>query len=198
MPSNLGMRPRLCRLATLFVLVNVFGCATVIHNPILTTAADVKARGIRYYRSAPYLLVWQDGKGGLGWDIQFLPDQTQLMEARPTQFLASIQDGGEGGDGLTFENGVLINAEAAGDATKVPIALIKAGEAVATKLGPGFSAGTKKPTNLLPPRLYRIVVKPTGIEFVGGAADTEKIFVGNAAIHGLDVAITATSEGASE
>ncbi len=150
------------------------GCAKVTHRPLASLKAkDDTGSGIRYFRSAPYLLVHSDGKGGIEWKIVFLPDQTQPMSAEPTTFLASIDAT------LKFKNGVLTSSDQIGDATAVPKALIKAAQTVATAAAGAALSAAGVPSDAEPgipaPYLYKIVVRDDSVVFYGGQANAPEI-----------------------
>jgi hypothetical protein len=137
----------------------LIGCAGVRHRP--ADAGD-SVQGIRYYRSAPYLLVHSDAKGGIVSKIMYLPDQTQIMVAKPKSTLASLKTT------LKFENGVLTSAVEEPDAGILPGAILSAAE----KVLPALLAANAKPSDTVPaPHLYRIVVEGDEISFHGGKGD---------------------------
>src|SRR5882724_5265119 len=45
--------------------------------------AEGHLEGLRYYRPAPYLLVYSDGKRSLKWEIHYLPDPATRASAQP-------------------------------------------------------------------------------------------------------------------
>src|SRR5687767_993882 len=65
------------------------GCAGVRHRPVPPHSGD-RGNGIRYYQTSMYLLVYANGKGGLGHEIVELPDPTKKMMAEPYADLASL------------------------------------------------------------------------------------------------------------
>jgi len=143
-------------------LVILAGCsATVTH-----TRATSSSTGIRYYDSAPYLLVYSDGKGGLNWQVRYLPDQTQLMSVSP------VVHGGHTEMTLYFQNGVLSSESAIGDTTEVPKAIIAAVQSVAPLLALGVAEGPKK-SGFPAPFLYKIVVENETVTFIGGPGNTK-------------------------
>ena len=148
------------RAVSLFLLLGlVIGCAGVKHRP--DDGSDSE-RGIRYYRSAPYLLVYSDAKGGIVTEIKYLPDQTQIMVARPTNTLASLKST------MEFEDGVLNSAVDEPDAGALPSAILSA----AREVLPLLLAASAKPGDTVPaPHLYRIVVEGDRISFHGGPGD---------------------------
>lgn len=135
------------------------GCvANVTHK---RDSAD--ATGIRYYENSPYLIVYSDGKGGLRWQIRYLPDQSRLMTVSPTII------GGRTEMTLYFQNGVLASASVVGDSTELPKAIIAAVQSAIPLLalaGPdqdGFPA----------PYLYKISVDGDKLTFIGGQGDSK-------------------------
>lgn len=135
------------------------GCsATVTHEQ-----ATESGTGIRYYDSAPYLLIYSDGRGGLKWQIRYLPDQGHIMMATPTIL------GGHTEMTLYFQNGILASGSTLGDTTELPKAVIAAVQSALPLLaaleGPaqnGFPA----------PYLYKLVVRDNELTFIGGQGDT--------------------------
>lgn len=132
------------------------GCAAdVVHQQETTNAT-----GIRYYMNAPYLIVYSDGKGGLQWQIRYLPDQSRIMTATPHIVGARLEMT------MTFQNGVLSNSSTLGDTSAVPKAVIAAVQNVLPLLAKGLGAApTAK--GFPAPSLYKIVVKGDEISFIG-------------------------------
>jgi hypothetical protein len=138
------------------------GCAAVVHKPLTDDSTD---RGIRYYRSSPYLIAYSNGKGGVVTEIKYLPDPAKLMSVRPEATLADV------GTTLEFDHGMLTTAKDTGDATALTKAVLEA----AGKIGMALIAGNvaeggadpTKPT-IPAPYIYRIVVTSTGVTLVGG------------------------------
>jgi hypothetical protein len=127
--------------------------------------SDDDAKGIRYYESAPFLLVYSDGKGGLTSQLLFLPDQTQKRTIDPYAVLASNNST------LTFTNGVLTQGKTVADATVVPKAIIGSLEKIASAaIASALSDGDEGDhgTQLPPPQLYRIVLSGNSAKLVGG------------------------------
>jgi len=160
----------------LVLTIQIAGCAKIAHRP-LSPEQDETAHGIRYYRAAPYLIVADDGKGGLHWKVLMLPDQSQLFEARPEVVLADVS-----AKSLTFSKGVMVDTESSGDATAVPVAIIKSAEQVVGSLiaAGGLSVADDvgpKRAGPRPPRLYRIKVSDKEITFLGESDQTELIRV---------------------
>jgi hypothetical protein len=179
------------------VFLIVAGCAGVEHKPIAYTripstqesddafnnaikanrTADHAATGIRYYQSAPYLLVYSDGKNGLGWKVIYLPDLTKKMSAEPSNFFSKIDTT------LTFDSGVLTSSNTIGEGAAVPKAIIAAVEqlipfvAAAAGGGKTLSETTPKELPVPAPRLYKIIVRGNVVEFHGGRSVPQTVFV---------------------
>lgn len=126
---------------------------------------DDQADGIRYYESAPFLLVYSDGKGGVVSKLLFLPDLTRKRVIDPYAVLSSNNST------LTFTNGVLTQGKTVVDETVVPKAVVGALEKAATALLSGaFNApGAPPSAQLPPPQLFKVVLLPNGgAKLVGG------------------------------
>jgi hypothetical protein len=144
-------------IACLGVIV-LSGCESVTYAP-----QAKQPDGLPYYESAPYLLVYSDGHGGLKWQIRYLPDQTRIMTVKPSVFLSHAEMN------LNFQNGMLTTASAMGDSTGIPKAFISAVESVLPLLGAAALEQEKK--NGFPaPYLYKIVVQGGSVAFTGGQA----------------------------
>jgi hypothetical protein len=120
--------------------------------------------GIRYYRNAPYLLVYSDGKGGLKWQIIYLPDQSQIMSATPSIV------GGRTEMTLYFQNGTLASASTIGDTTALPRSIVSAVQSALPLLAMA-AAGPTQP-GFPAPFLYKIVVRDSVVNFIGGQGDS--------------------------
>lgn len=147
------------------------GCAGTkvarVSNPAYNAPgkySDAEANGIRYYESAPFLLVYSDGKGGLTSQLIFLPDLTQKRVIDPYSMLASNNST------LTFVNGVLTQGKTVVDETLFPKAVIGTLERAATALMAGTlnAAGAPPTPQLPPPQLFRIVLANGSARLVGG------------------------------
>lgn len=164
-----------CRRCLIAVpLVAASACAGVATRPIDTTksGADEAARGIRYYELSPYLIVVPDGKGGHKSEVKFLPDQTRLMSAEPTSFLAKLDMT------LTFQNGVLTTSTADADSTAIPKAILDAvataAPMIAAALNDTDTKSEPRDEYTVPaPHIYKIVITGTGATFYGGPGDTD-------------------------
>jgi hypothetical protein len=163
--------------------LGVVGCAGVTYQPVSDPpAAGVKRQqgvlyddtcnGFRYYQSAPFLLVYSDGKGGVGWQIVYLPDTSRKMTAQPQAFLASLNST------LTYQNGYLSDSKDVGDATAVPKAVISAVEKVVSGLAAAGAGPVPANEYQVPkPHLYKIVIHTNSIDFLGGQAAGDNIHV---------------------
>jgi hypothetical protein len=142
---------------------------------------DNDATGIRYYESAPFLLVYSDGKGGLVSQLLYLPDLTQKRVINPYAYLAANNST------LTFDKGVLTQGKTVVDETIVPKSLIGVLEqAAAASIGRSFNAaGAEPPTQLPPPQLFKIVLEKGRSRLVGGPGEDSR-----GAIRQIDVTIS--------
>jgi len=148
------------KIVMLLLLTCSAGCtATVTHQ-----RETASATGLRYYENAPYLIIYSDGKGGLKWQIRYLPDQSRVMTATPTIW------GGRTEMTLYFQNGVLASASILGDTTEIPKAVIAAVQSAL----PLLAAAAEQPAQpgFPPPYLYKLVVKDDQLTFIGGKGDT--------------------------
>jgi uncharacterized protein YceK len=144
---------------TVLVAALTSGCtANVIH----TSATDC-GTGIRYYQASPYLLIYTNSKGGLKWQILYLPDQTKKMMAEPKVI------GGRSELTMYFQNGVLTSSTEIGDTTALPKAIIATIQSAVPLLAKAaFSAPQPK---VPAPYLYKIVVADGTIHFYGSQGD---------------------------
>lgn len=138
----------------------VAGCAANVTHQ--RDSAD--ATGIRYYENSPYLIVYSDGKGGLRWQIRYLPDQSRLMTVTP------IIAGGRTEMTLYFQNGVLASASAFGDSTELPKAIITAVQSAVPLL---LAAAGPGQDGFPAPYLYKIVVDGEKLNFIGGQGNSK-------------------------
>jgi hypothetical protein len=108
------------------------------------------------------VLIYSDGKGGLQWQILYLPDQTKMMMVRPTVVW------GRSELDLYFHNGVLTGSSELSDTTQIPTALIAAVQSAL----PLLASAMERKSNVFPaPYLYKIVVDGNNINFFGGPGD---------------------------
>jgi hypothetical protein len=152
------------RAFVLGLLLLATSCAGTTFRRIASESDDLTADGIRYYESAPFLLVYTDGKGGLRSEIKFLPDTTTKRSVDPFAVLAQNEST------LTFTNGVLSQSKTVIDETPVPKAIISALEKVAAAAIAAANAPGDPPTQTdLPlPRLYRILITKDAVTLEGG------------------------------
>lgn len=155
------------RILTIMAAGLLAGCAGTTVRPAGTTALDDKVNGIRYYESAPFLLVYTDGKGGVISELKFLPDVTTKRSVDPFAVLAQNETT------LTFTNGVLSQSKTVVDETTVPKAVVSALEKVATAAMSAADAPEGfRQADLPLPRLYKIVISGDDISLEGGEAFT--------------------------
>ncbi len=123
--------------------------------------------GIRYYRPAPYLLVYSDGKDSLRWEIHYLPDPATKASAQPYNYLASLKAT------LEFnEKGTLKSVNEVPDSAAIPKAVLAAIEKVASSAAAALLQ--KGPDNDVhqfpPPKLYKIVIRDGLVSLQGGGS----------------------------
>ena len=134
------------------------GCAAyVTHQP-----DTAESKGIRYYENSPYLIISSDGKGGLRWQIRYLPDPSKLMTVSPTIV------GGRTEMTLYFQNGVLASSSVVADSTELPKAVIAAVQSAI----PLLAAAAPGIDGFPAPYVYKIVVNGANLNFIGGQGDT--------------------------
>jgi hypothetical protein len=163
--------------ALIALAIGTAGCAGTnvsrISNPDYGVGgkySDDQADGIRYYESAPFLLVYSDGKGGVVSKLLFLPDLTRKRVIDPYATLSSNNST------LTFTNGVLTQGKTVVDETVFPKAVVGALEKVASAIVMGaFNAPGAPPTaQLPPPQLFKIVLLPHGQARLLGGQTVDK------------------------
>jgi hypothetical protein len=120
--SEVALAHRAC-FALLAALLS--GCAGFTTANVDTEEADAKARGFRYYESAPFLVVFYDGEEFLTTEVLFLPDTTRKRSIQPYSYAASNKAT------FTFAEGRLTGAKAVVDETVLPSAIISALEKAA-------------------------------------------------------------------
>jgi len=153
-----------CKIMLTIILASlILGCsATIKHVPIKDDDADKSADGIRYYQASPYLLVYSNSKGGLKWEILYLPDQTKKMTVTPKV------TGGRSEVALFFKNGVFTGSTVLGDTTELPKAVIAAVQSAIPLLTTLLLAPIEEERPKVPaPYLYRIIVKGKEVIFIG-------------------------------
>jgi hypothetical protein len=147
--------------AVFFVVCLCGGCtATMTYQ-----REGIDSKGIRYYESAPYLLVYSDGKGGLKWQVLYLPDQSHIMTATPTV------RGGKTQMSLYFQNGALTSSTVAGDTTAIPNAILAAAQSAIPVIAAAVLAEKPEEPKFPEPYLYKILVSGGTVEFRGGQGD---------------------------
>lgn len=138
------------KILSMICLVALFqGCAQVKHLPIASEKEDATDSGIRYYRSAPYLLIYFNATGDREWKIMNLPDVTTKMSAQPSNVLSKVKAD------LTFVNGVLSDSKEEADDTALGKAVLEAIE----KIVPLLAATPNAKTEVTAPVIYKIIVK---------------------------------------
>lgn len=135
--------------------------------------AETSSKGIRYYESSPFLLVYTDNKGGLTSKIIYLPDSTKLMSVRPVSILAKNDAT------LKFDKGLMTQTKAVVDETAIPSQVISSLGTVATSLIKAANASDGNKTyEVPPPYLFRIVISESNGAFsLAGKASPTKIRV---------------------
>lgn len=145
------------RLVAVALCLLVMGCAANVTHRLETSSST----GLRYYESAPYLLVYSNGTGGLVWQVLFLPDQSHVMEASPTIL------GGQTQMALKFQNGVLTSATSVGDTTAIPKAIIAAVQSALPLIAKAALESPAEKT-FPAPSIYKISVTGNTVTFNGG------------------------------
>ena len=153
----------------LIIMLGVLmGCsAQVKHVPINSDKEDADDRGIRYYRSSPYLIVYSNGKGGIVTEIKYLPDPTKKMSAQPnSSFATGLKTT------MNFDHGVLtsVKDELGGDI--ISPAILKAVETMGPALLKALNLAQDNVYTVPAPYIYKIVVTGEEVKFVGGQGDT--------------------------
>ena len=143
------------------------GCSASVTHTVVNEADN--GTGIRYYQSSPYLLVYSDSKGGLVWQILFLPDQTKKMMVEPKVH------GGRSEMTLYFKNGILAGSMEVGDTTELPKAVLAAVQS-AVPLFARAALEAARPS-VPAPYLYKIVVNDREVKFIGNQGDEPIIIV---------------------
>lgn len=144
----------------------VSGCAGFKAGPVLDDTNDSEADGIRYYETAPFLLVYSDGKGNLTSQIIMMPDTSKKMVIDLHAIAAKNEST------LTFQDGMLTSSKFVVDSTVVPAKLIDTIQTLGTAaISSAFNAPQSGSTRQVPsPYLFKIVIDPEGTKLVGGAA----------------------------
>jgi len=147
---------------TVVLAILLAGCTAEVTHQADTN--DATATGIRYYESAPYLIVYSDGHGGLLWQIRYLPDQSRLMTATPKVSGAHVETT------MYFQNGILASSSTVGDTTELPKAIIATIQNAIPLLAAAAEGQTRK--GFPAPYIYKLVVKDNTITFLGGEGNT--------------------------
>jgi hypothetical protein len=121
------------------------GCAGVTYEAILSEEADVKAQGLRFYDSSPYLLVQTDNQGALKAELTYLPDLTKKRQATPYAFLSTNNTT------LDFQKGVVTTTVSDVDSTAVPVAVVTALKNIGMEAVKGAFFDDSDPTKEAPP-----------------------------------------------
>ena len=151
----------------LVIIATVFsGCAGVAIKPIKDETQDKMDRGIRYYESAPYLLVYADNKGGISSKILYMPDLSRKMSAKPYNFMASSEFV------MDFTNGVLTGSKSTIDETVIPKAVVSALEKAASSAVKfaALNEASKMDFEIPQPYLYKIVIDSQSVLLIGERA----------------------------
>ena len=141
------------------------GCASIDSSE----DTDGTRTGIRYYNSAPFILAYSDGKGGVTSEIVYLPDTTRVMSLDATAFFAQNKTV------MSFDQSVLTASETTANAAEVPKAVIEAAKSIAVaQVGSGNVPVSDTPKEIPAPYLFRIHYDPTTKEWklVGGQAES--------------------------
>jgi hypothetical protein len=138
----------------LSALFSLSACAGATHValPAVTSEdfskVDACERGIRYYESSLFLLVYLDGKGGIKSDFYHLPDPSKPMAVRPYSVLSDLESE------FVFDNGVLTKSVAKADETAIPKAVVAAAKDMLLAAAKEFTGFTgKNPSGFA---LYRV------------------------------------------
>lgn len=142
--------------SSLITLLLLAGCAGVAVRPTTDSASE---KGLRFYQSAPYLLIVTDNKGSVTAQVIYLPDTSRLMAAYFYNVLASNDAT------LKFKNGYLTSATADIDTGVVPKAILNA---IATAALARFNMPEEgEPKRAPGPYLYKIVVSGNQAKLIG-------------------------------
>ena len=151
----------------ILVVIMLSQCASIKHMPI-DDETDLTNKGIRYYQSSPYLIIYSNGKGGIVTQLEYLPDPTKKMSVLPKSCMATIKTA------LEFDNGVLTTSTEETDTTAVPKAILKAVETVGTAYLAAFNIIKEEAKDFYTvpaPYIYKIDVKGNNVLFIGAQGD---------------------------
>ncbi len=135
---------------------------------IRNAKSEAQLKGLRYYRPAPYLLVYSNGKGSLNWEIHYLPDLATKASAQPYNVWSTLQMT------LKFsDKGALMSSDETADSQVVLKQLIAAAEKIAPLVAKAFLNATEAPDSKLnqfpPPQLYKFVTENGVTTLKGGS-----------------------------
>ena len=137
-------------------------CAGSTHRTVEGAVADLKATGIRYYDTSPYVFIRTDNKGGLKSEFVYLPDPTKKRSVHPYAVMAKNKTV------LTWnpEGTVLTGSSTDADSGEVPAAIVGAlKDAALTAVGKAFDTGEAAPNPVNAPAsapeayLFKVVKK---------------------------------------
>ena len=142
--------------------LTVAGCASIDSSE----DTDGTRTGIRYYNSAPFILAYSDGKGGVTSEIVYLPDTTRVMSLDTTAFFAQNKTV------MSFERSVVTTSKTTANAAEVPKGVIEAAKSIAVAQAGGNVPDSDTPNEIPAPYLFRIHYDPKTKkwELVGGQA----------------------------
>jgi uncharacterized protein YceK len=142
-----------------FLVVICSGCSSVDYG-----TDNPKSTGLRYYDSAPYLLVCSDGHGGLKWTILYLPDQSIVKTVTPATGWAHTEMT------LNFQNGVLMTSSTMSDSTEIPKSIISAVQSALPAIAAAAAESSKLPS-FPAPYLYKLAWDGGTLQFIGQQGD---------------------------
>ncbi len=150
-------------------LMGLTACAGISVSDVSAPADDETTDGLRYYETAPFVLVYADGLGGLHSEMLYLPDTTRKKAIDPFAFVSRNTSS------LAFSNGTLAPTDMLLTPADLPQSILNVAENAARHAFRDVARRAPKGPNgeraVPPPALFRIVVKPDGsIGLVGGYA----------------------------
>ncbi len=145
------------------------GCASVKHLSA-SQATDDADRGIRYYETSPYLLVYPQPGGSAKIEIHHLPDPTRR---RSTQIKA--WGGAKVRTELAFEKGCLVSSRNETAASEPPVALLAAVEELLPLLA--LMNLPQEESALPAPSIYKFVTDPQGGLHLYGTPGTNTVWL---------------------
>ena len=141
------------------VSTSLSACAGLNVTSISNENDDDIAAGFRYYETAPFLLIYTDGNGGLNSQVLYLADTTKKRSIAPYNYLASNNTT------LTFKEGKLTGMKAEIDETVIPAEIIKGLETIAKE---AMKAANASADEIPGPYVFRIVKKADGTWALNG------------------------------